>query len=502
MKQLTLIEELYPSPDSVEACERFLSHPYLLFLDSASDSARLGRYSYLSADPAIVVRSKGPNVERIEGGRRVPCPRAQGHALDEVRELLTPFTAEPVIGLPPFQGGVAGYIAYDWGAVLERIPAPRYDDLALPDVLLGLYDWVIAWDHAEQRAWVVSTGIPAIGDARGARARERLAWVRQMLGGRADRRTGGRWAAGPRSVCPPERLAADPPAPAPSYPVEGIEHAAQLGLRSSFTHRGYLHAVTRVRDYIIAGDIFQANLSQRLEAPLHEPPWCLYRRLRTRNPAPFAAYLDFGELVIVSASPERFLRVGTDRRVETRPIKGTRPRGISPLHDSALSRALAESEKDRAENLMIVDLLRNDLSRVCLSGSVGVPELFALEQYATVHHLVSTVVGTLRPDADAVDLLAAAFPGGSITGAPKVRAMEIIAELEPSRRGVYCGSIGFLSLTGALDTSIVIRTCVALEDRVYLSVGGGIVADSEPEQEYRETLDKARAIIEVLGVTC
>jgi para-aminobenzoate synthetase component 1 len=254
-----------------------------------------------------------------------------------------------------------------------------------------------------------------------------------------------------------------------------------------------------VRDYIYAGDIFQANLSQRFEAPFSENPWAFYRRLRTRNAAPFAAFLDFPDAAILSASPERFLQVEVGGRVETRPIKGTSPRGVGPEHDGALGAALIESAKDRAENLMIVDLMRNDLSRVCAPGSVRVPELFALERYATVHHLVSTVVGQLADGADALDLIRATFPGGSITGAPKVRAMEIIAELEPSQRGVYCGSIGYWSVTGALDTSIAIRTALALGNRLYFSAGGGVVADSRPDQEYRETLDKARGIIDVLA---
>jgi para-aminobenzoate synthetase component 1 len=218
------------------------------------------------------------------------------------------------------------------------------------------------------------------------------------------------------------------------------------------------------------------------------------------NPAPFAAYLDFDGVTVASASPERFVKLDDTRHVETRPIKGTRPRGIGPEHDAALGRALTESAKDRAENLMIVDLLRNDLSRVCRPGTVRVPELFTLEHYATVHHLVSTVVGELAPDADGFDLLASTFPGGSITGAPKIRAMEIIAEIEPSLRGVYCGTIGYVSTTGTVDTSIVIRTYLVLGDRVYFSVGGGIVADSDPEEEYRETLDKARALIAALSV--
>jgi para-aminobenzoate synthetase component 1 len=398
-----------------------------------------------------------------------------------------PHRADAVPGLPPFQGGAAGYIAYDWGRVLERLPAPRYDDLGLPDVLLGIYDWVLAWDHQASRAWLISTGLPETSsDRRARRAGERAAAVRARLSsgaGPVERGT--------------ERDTAG--APAPSYPVEA-SWDRRLELRSSFTHGQYLDAVARVRDYIFAGDIFQTNLSQRFEAPLAEDPWTFYRRLRTRNAAPFAAFFDFPGATVLSASPERFLQVDTGGSVETRPIKGTRPRGLGPEHDFALGQALTESSKDQAENLMIVDLMRNDLSRVCAPGTVRVPELFTLEHYATVHHLVSTVVGTLAEGRDALDLLRAAFPGGSITGAPKVRAMEIIAELEPSERSVYCGSIGYWSVTGALDTSIAIRTALARGGRVYFSAGGGIVADSDPEQEYRETLDKARGIIDVLGV--
>ncbi len=489
-----LVDNLGAAGDPIEAVARFLDLPFLLFLDSATGSAlageshQLGRYSFLTADPARVVRSKGSLTE-IGGPGGAWTPVA-ADPLAAVRELLEPFAAEPVSGLPPFQGGAAGYIGYDYGAVLERLPAARYDDLAIPDVVLGIYDWVIAWDHRLGTAWIVSTGQPETGGARAVRAAERLAMVRERLRGPA--RPAPRAAAHPR--------APSPVAEAPSYPVLGVEGAVPVGLRSTFTHRGYLDAVTRVRDYIVAGDIFQANLSQRFQAPLTEPPFDLYVRLRRGNPAAFAAYGDFGELCVLSASPERFLRLDQNgRHVETRPIKGTRPRGLGPMHDAALGRALAESDKDRAENVMIVDLLRNDLSRVCRPGTVRVPELFALEQHPTVHHLVSTVVGELDPAADAIALLRAAFPGGSITGAPKVRAMEIIAELEPSRRGVYCGSVGYLSTTGAMDTSIVIRTYLALRGRVYFQAGGGIVADSDPELEYRETLDKARALIGALA---
>jgi para-aminobenzoate synthetase component 1 len=494
-----LVEPLGPTADPADVCALFLDLPYVLFLDSAATQHPDAHYSFLTADPPQVVRSKGPATQlwNANGGwRAVP-----GDALSAARALLPREPSEPVSGLPPFQGGLAGYLGYDWGAVLERLPRPRYDDLAVPDVILGLYDWVIAWDHRIGTAWLISTGLPAEGSGRETRARERMDLVRARLGGRGAARQQRQ---GLRSAAVLEPASAPPPRSpaAPSYPVLGIDGAQSIDLRSTFTRRGYLDAVQRVRDYIVAGDIFQANLSQRFESRWTEPPFELYRRLRRRNPAPFAAYLGFGDLAVLSASPERFLRLHEDRRhIETRPIKGTRPRGLGPMHDAALGRALAESEKDRAENVMIVDLLRNDLSRVCRPGTVRVPELFALEHHPTVHHLVSTVVGEIQPGAGAVELIRAAFPGGSITGAPKVRAMEIIAELEPTQRGVYCGSIGYVSATGAMDSSIVIRTYLALRGQVYFQAGGGIVADSDAELEYRETLDKARGLIETLVET-
>jgi para-aminobenzoate synthetase component 1 len=470
-----LVEELTPVPDPVDCCERLEGLPYRVFLDSASTATRLGRYSFLAADPIDLIQSTG-----------------DGGALDVVRARLSPHMTAPVPGLPPFQGGVAGYIAYDWGLSLERLPAPRFDDLALPDVVLGVYDWVLAWDHVASRAWLISTGIPETDErARTSRARARAREVQARLQQKAV-------------ALPPPASAASPlgrgeRSVAPSHLLEAGWWNPAFALRSSFTRRGYLDAVQRVREYIFAGDIFQANVSQRFESDLRESPWNFYKRLRRRNPAPFAAFLESPEVSVVSASPERFLRVDRNGFVETRPIKGTRPRGVGPEHDAALGQALAESAKDRAENLMIVDLMRNDLSRVCAPRTVRVSELFSLEHYATVHHLVSTVVGQLAPGRDALHLLRAAFPGGSITGAPKLRAMEVIAELESSRRGVYCGSIGYWSVTGELDTSIAIRTAVARDGRIYFSAGGGIVADSDPEQEYRETLDKARALIDALA---
>jgi para-aminobenzoate synthetase component 1 len=491
------IDELVPAPDPLDIVARLRDLPYLLFLDGATDPQRLGRYSFVTADPPRVVVAKNgqTTLHSPESGTSTPV---SGDPLLTVRTLLAPFATDPVPGVPPFQGGAAGYIGYDYGATLERLPVPRYDDLNIPDVVLGLYDWVIAWDHQQHRAWLISTGFPtsdpagraAHARARAARIARRLADADAAASNTATRWYAAEWYATASDFQDPTPRAAG----APTYAVPDHPH-----LRSSYPYDGYLAAVARVRDYIVAGDIFQANLSQRLEAPYDGDPWSLYRRLRAINPAPFAAYFEAPGLAVVSASPERFIQVGVDGAVETRPIKGTSPRGIGPEHDAHLGRALTESEKDRAENLMIVDLLRNDLSRACLPGSVRVPELFALEHFSTVHHLVSTVVGRLAPGVDAVGLLRAAFPGGSITGAPKVRAMEIIAELEPSRRGVYCGTVAYVSLTGAADSNIVIRTYLARHGRVYFSVGGGIVADSDPDAEYRETLDKARALIAALS---
>jgi para-aminobenzoate synthetase component 1 len=492
-----LVEEIVPAPDPIECCERLDGLPYRVFLDSAARTTRLGRYTFLTADPVGVVRSNGVATERIDVVRGTR-ESIDGDPLAAVREWLAPHAATPLPGLPPFQGGAAGYIAYDWGLTLERLPSPRYDDLALPDLVLGIYDWVLAWDHVESRAWLISTGMPETApDARATRAQKRAGAVRARI--RAAVRAGDTPSPRRGDACVAPAIPLPPSPSPPSYAVEGGWWSPSLPVRSSFSRAGYLSAVERVREYIFAGDIFQANLSQRFEAPLGESPWALYRRLRTSNAAPFASFLDSPDATVISASPERFLRVDGEGRVETRPIKGTRPRGVGPEHDAALGQALAESPKDRAENLMIVDLMRNDLSRVCAPRSVRVSELFSLEHYATVHHLVSTVVGQLEAGQDGFHLLRAAFPGGSITGAPKLRAMEVIAELEPSRRGVYCGSIGYWSVTGELDTAIAIRTAVVRDGRVYFSAGGGIVADSDPELEYRETLDKARAMIDALA---
>ena len=449
-----------PLRDPFAVFRRFAQLPGAVFLDSARPGGALGRYSFIAADPFLTLESRDG---RLACGAR----RWDGDPFAALDELLRRYAIAPDPELPPFQGGAAGWLAYDLGRHLERLPAHRVDDQPVPDLMLGLYDLVIAFDHQADRAWIMSSGLPEDEPgARAARAERRLAWALGLLARPAP---------------------APAPLPALPRPAPDIEPAS------------FMEMVARTIEYIYAGDIYQANISQRfrVDLPAGYDPLALYARLRRDNPAPFAAYLRFGDAAIVSASPERFLRL-QDGRVETRPIKGTRPGGRAPAEDRALAEALAASEKDRAENLMIVDLLRNDLSRVCRPHSVEVPALCAVESYATVHHLVSTVTGRLEAGLGAVDLLRATFPGGSITGAPKIRAMEIIAELERSRRGPYCGSIGYIGFDGSMDTSIVIRTVLCAGDVASFQVGGGIVADSDPAAEYEETLDKGRALIAAL----
>ena len=430
-----------------------------VILDSALVRPGLGRYSYVTADPLMVVRSKGRQVEVMERGR---VTRLEDNPFSVLKRILADFRASRCKDGPPFQGGAIGCFGYEMGGLLERLPGTAVDDLDLPDMSIGIYDWVAAFDHVDERAWLITTEF-----SRGDRSEWALDRIRH------------------------ERLASDP--------TNGLPTLA-TNLRSNFTREQYLAAVNRVMEYIVAGDIYQANISQRYEAIVETDSWDLYRALRRTAPAPFGACLEFPEFSVLSASPEQFLRV-EDGFVETRPMKGTRPRGATPESDARLRDELASSEKDRAENIMIVDLLRNDLGRVCIPGTIRVPQLFTVEGYPNVHQLVSSVTGKLRPEHEAVDLLTACFPGGSVTGAPKIRAMEIIDEIEPVQRGVYCGAIGYIGFDGSMQLSIPIRTMVKKGERVFLQVGGGIVADSDPESEYQETLDKARGGLESLGIS-
>jgi len=476
MVQTHLVEEVAPAPSAWEAACRLADYPFFLFLDSAAADSPWSRYSFVTADPFATLFVRGADVY-------APAPRrhSSGNPWAALAEHLALFRSARVPGLPPFQGGAAGLFGYGLCRHVERLPPPRRDEFRVPDLAVGLYDWVLAFDHQAGRAWLIATGFPQRMEAGRQRAAARLRWAEEVLKPAAWHAHPGRATLGlaVSNLSPQFALAALP------------------GVTSNFDRAGYLAAARRAIEYIQAGDCFQVNLSQRLVAPATLPPLELYRRLRERNPAPFAGYFDLGEYAIAAASPERFLRV-QDGVVETRPIKGTRPRGATPAEDRRLGDELLHSAKDRAENVMIIDLLRNDLGRVCEYGSVEVAAVCRLETYPTVHHLVSEVRGKLRSGAGPVDLLRAAFPGGSVTGAPKVRAMEIIAELEPTARGPCCGSLGYVGFDGTMDTNILIRTFTAGAGWLQFPVGGGIVADSTPENEYEETLHKAEGLARAL----
>lgn len=464
--ELPLIEPLGISLTSEQAFLQLCREPHVIFLDSARVHPHLGRYSFVAADPFEFVR----------------IPSGSNDPLAALQKNLARFEAQTVAGIPPFQGGAAGLVSYDLGRSLERLPQPHLDEFQVPALALGLYDVVLAFDHVQGKSWIVSQGFPETEYSRRLkRARRRLDQFRSRL--EINSPVQRSLTAGPKL----ERQSL-----APQHEVGG-----PAGLTSNFSREGYLRAVRRAVEYIYAGDIFQVNLSQRLLYPAHGSSIDLYLRLRERNPATFAGYFGLGDFQVVSASPERFLKL-SGGEVEARPIKGTRPRIARPEADLFAGDDLKESEKDRAENVMIVDLLRNDLSRVCLAESVLVTQLCELETYEFVQHLVSAVTGRLRPGLGAVDLLRAAFPGGSITGAPKVRAMEIIAELEPTARGAYCGALGYFGFDGSMDSSILIRTITAGRGWWQLPVGGGIVAQSVPEREYEETWHKAEGLLRSL----
>jgi para-aminobenzoate synthetase component 1 len=476
-----LIEEVASSLTAPELFELINGKPYSFFLDSGMDPRRLGRFSFLGHEPFLVMSGRGSEITLITGQEREV---QRGNPFDTIGRLLEPYRLDHCPAPVPFLGGAVGYFSYDLCHFTERLPSTALDDLRLPESCLAFYDTVLAFDHLEKKAFIVATGFPELEEGqRLRRARMRLEQTKDWL--HAASATQETSPSGSTTLGDSE--------------LESQHESQAITLKSNFTPEEYMRAVNRVREYIAAGDVFQVNLSQRFEADLRISPFELYKRLRAVNPAPFSGYLNFPEVTIVSASPERFLKVQGDL-VETRPIKGTRPRGRDSVEDERLADELTHSAKDRAENLMIVDLERNDLGRVCRYGTVKVTELAILETFPTVFHLTSTVTGNLRRGKSNIDLLKATFPGGSITGAPKVRAMEIIDEIEPTRRSVYTGSIGYLSFNEDMDIDIVIRTFLIKEGRAHFQVGGGIIYDSDPEAEYVETLDKARALIRALEI--
>lgn len=449
-----------PYRDPVAAFAPFAGTPFAALLHGAADPGGRGRFSIVAADPFRTITAHGTAVT-VDGDAVAGDPFAV------LERELAAHTLPPGVAPAPFGGGAIGFLGYELGRVLERLPARHGGGDGTPDMLVGLYDTAAVFDGRERRAWVVSTGFPERGPAaRQARALARGATLAAQVASAPD-------------TLPP--------------PAAGTAPWVPEMMRDR-----YMAQVARVLDYIRAGDIFQANVTGRFlaERPAGVGVFDLYRRLLARSPAPFAACLTGdGGYGIASASPERFLKLSADGHLETRPIKGTRPRGRTDAEDAALAADLAASVKDRAENLMITDLLRNDIGRVARIGSVRVPSLCAVETFASVHHLVSVVEGRLRPGLGPVDALRATFPGGSITGAPKIRAMEIIDELEAARRGPYCGSAVWIGFDGAMDSSILIRTLTVTPARVIAQAGGGIVADSDPGLEHDEMMTKITPLL-------
>ena len=448
--------------------------PGCIWLDSALRNDPRSRFSFLAADPVDVFSIDDPIADPLATIERW---------LDHYRE--------PTAGAVPFQGGVAGMLAYEFGRCFEKLPNASHDEFGLPICWLGLYDVVFAWEHGESpeedRGWIFSQGFGtfselSIPDSE----RKRRAEIR--LESFLDR------IAGQRILT--ESLAKPTNIHAMAHGLSAMQYETRLGggWLGNFDSPLYRQAVEKTRQYILAGDVFQVNLSQRLLCPERCAASELVLRLRKVNAAPFAGYLDLGDSQIVSASPERFIQV-RDRWIETRPIKGTRRRTGDSEQDARLKEELSLSEKDRSENIMIVDLLRNDLSRVCEIDSLSVDRLCEIETFPFLLHMVSSIRGRLRESVGISQLMAAIFPGGSITGAPKIRAMEIIAELEPTVRGPYCGSLGYIATSGDMDWNIMIRTLTCSRGWWQFQVGGGIVADSVPEQEEEETWTKAAGIV-------
>ena len=449
------LHELSYHDDSSRIFETIRDHDWPIWLDSGAPLTEQGRFDILVADPIAALVTRGAVTEISHG-------TAVTRSDDNPFELLRPWLSDRVAAIPdiPFAGGAVGYFGYDLARRLERLPSFAEDDANIPDMAIGIYDWAIVVDHQLKKTTLASHGSASMTTKR---------WEELVWDFKGD--AGSRW----------------------TIPFHVLSEVAP---DLTITH--YSERFAKLKRYIAEGDCYQVNLTRRFSARAGGDPWTAYRELRKVNPAPMAAYLQLPFVQILSSSPEVFLQV-RDKQVATKPIKGTRPRRSDLALDQQEISALKNSMKDQAENVMIVDLLRNDLGKVCETGSVRVPSLFEIESFATVHHLVSTVTGTLRDDRDCIDLLKACFPGGSITGVPKLRAMEIIEELEPHRRGVYCGSIGYIGSDGAMDINIAIRTLIYADAKIRFWVGGGIVADSVMEEEFQETLDKAKAMLQMLS---
>ncbi len=450
-------EVLLDSETPVSAFRKIGNTQYAFLLESVEQGEKVGRHSFLGSEPFAVFSSKGDTVTISRDGRQRTRRLGPGEdPLTALAALLSEYRFVPVAGLPRFCGGAVGFIGYDVVRFFERLPRRAEDDLGLPDCMLVLTDTCLIFDHAFHRGKVLSNAL-----VNGDPDRAYDAAVRKI-----------------EALC--ARLQAPPPAVPPPRP-----QPRDTQLRANLTREEYQALVARAKQYITAGDIIQVVLSQRLSRPAAADPFDIYRALRSLNPSPYMYYLTYGDLRIVGSSPERLVSVH-DGEVVTRPIAGSRPRGASPEEDEALAAELLADEKERAEHIMLLDLGRNDLGRVCQYGTVSVDERMVIEKYSHVQHIVSNVRGRLRPDRDQYDVLRACFPAGTLSGAPKVRAMEIIEELEPTQRGPYGGVIGYFSFSGNMDTAITIRTIVCANGAAHMQVGAGIVADSVPEREYDE----------------
>ena len=456
------LEPIPYASDSAPLFGRLTDLDWPVFLDSgvASGNASHARFDILSAAPYVrmLVQQGVTTVLHAKDQQAL-----RENPLDVLRDALGP-RADAVADLP-FVGGAIGFFSYDLGRTFERLPTIARDDRQVPDMIIGLYDWAVVIDHHKQESWLVRQGRDRLSASEWGRIRNRV------LGN-----TSGKTELAPLKTLAP--------------------------FQSNMDFSAYAQALTSIQALIRAGDCYQVNFTQRFSAPVAGDAWHAYQLLRQQHGTPFGAFMRFDQLEILSLSPERFLQLH-GAQVTTEPIKGTRPRALDPWQDQQEKDALVSSLKDRAENLMIVDLLRNDLGRVCVPGSIQVPELFRLDSFSAVHHLTSRITGQLRSDKDALDLLQACFPGGSVTGAPKIRAMEIIESLEPCRRGLYCGAIGYIGFDGRMDTNIAIRTLVCQQHDgsswAYYGVGGGITSDSDCAEEYQESLDKARVFRSFFG---
>lgn len=437
--------------NSAELFAPIANRPWSVFLDSGYPYSHQGRYDIIAADPVCTLVTHGDLTEITRNG--ISELSAEDPFELVKQQLLPDFKGFNDL---PFNGGAIGYFSYDLARRLEKLPTLARDAEHIAEMAVGIYQWALIVDHQQQKSYLVG------------QATDAQQW--QALIARF-------------STVPNQQVNED-------FKVLGE-------IKANMDKAAYAQAFKKIKYYLKEGDCYQVNLTQRFTAECEGNPWTAYLSLRELNAAPFSAYLNLPEVQILSSSPERFLKL-TDGLVETKPIKGTRPRKPDEQEDQEQIRLLENSKKDRAENLMIVDLLRNDISKTCKNGSVKVPVIFDVETYTTVHHLVSTVTGVLADDKHALDLLKSCFPGGSITGAPKIRAMEVIEELEPNRRGVYCGAIGYMGFDGNMDSNIAIRTMVHSKNSIRFWAGGGIVNDSVMEEEYQECFDKAAAMLDLL----